>query len=272
MAARPHRARRPRSPGGRGYDVRLGFIGVAVTLGAWEAVVRVGLVSDKNLPPASSVVAALGRLLVKSTFWTALGQSLTAAALGFAIAVAVAVPLGILMGTSQRLRAALNPTVQFLRPVPGVALVPAAILLWGPTPSSDVFLVAFGCIWPMLVQTLLGVLGVPRTAIMTARIFGLSLPERVRWVLVPAALPFVATGVQIATTLALIIAISVELIVGSPGLGATIREAQDALNLDDMYALILGAGAAGLGVHLLVDAVESRVLRWQPSRARGEAS
>lgn len=251
------------------FALAMGLLGMALMVGLWALLLAVGILPSSDIPSPSAVADALGELVKTSKFWSALGETVRAAFLGLAIAFAVTLPLSIAIGFLWPVRAALNPPVQFLRIVPGVALIPVGVLLFGPTATLDVAMVAWGSAWPLLVQLTNGMRGAPKTALMTARAFGLSPAARIRWVVVPSAMPFVATGLRIGVSYALIIAISVELIAGSPGLGSSIRDAQTALNVGTMYALILATGIVGVALHSLLAAAEHHYLRWQPTREGG---
>lgn len=247
----------------------LGTIGIGIVIGAWALALGVGILPQADIPSPTTVFSALVDALGTSEFWTDLGHTVRAAFLGLALAFAITLPLSIAMGFLWPVHAALNPLVQFLRIVPGVALLPVGVLLFGATSSLDVAMVAWGSSWPLLVQLTHGMRGAPRTSLMTAKAFGLGPAAQIRWVVIPAAMPFVATGLRIGSSFALIIAVSVELISGAPGLGTSIRDAQSVLDIDTMYALILSTGVAGVVLHLALSAAERRFLRWQPSRNRG---
>ncbi|MDP2711273.1 MAG: ABC transporter permease [Solirubrobacteraceae bacterium] len=244
----------------------LGALGIVLGLLAWELAIVGGIVSELDVPHPAAVVAELGSLLGGGEFWTQLRQTMTNAGIGMAIATAIAVPLGMVMGTVQPIRVALGPVVEVLRPVPGIALVPLAIVVWGPTGGSTIFLVAFGCTWPLLVQTIHGVQSVDDVAIMTARSFRLSGLSRIRWVIFPGSLPYIATGLRICAAIALIVAVGGELIIGTPGLGTAIRQAQDGLALEEMYALIVVTGMLGIALNLAFGRLERRFLKWHPSQ------
>lgn len=241
-----------------------------IALALWELVARSELlVSIDQLPPATAAIAELVELLQLSSFWTAVRQTLAGAGIGLGIAVAFAVPLGLLVGSSTVVWRALRPTIEFLRPVPGVALIPVAILLWGQSTRSDVALVAFGTTWLMLVQTIYGTRAIDELALQTARSFGLSRWSRVRWVLVPSTLPYIATGLRICSAAALIVAVTAELVIGTPGLGNLLGEAQRGTAYERMYALVLASGLLGVAVHLGFSSLERYFLHWHESQ-RGE--
>jgi ABC-type nitrate/sulfonate/bicarbonate transport system permease component len=164
---------------------------------------------------------------------------------------------------------ALRPSIEFLRPVPGVALIPVAILLWGQSTQSDVALVAFGTTWLMLVQTIYGARATDELTLQTARSFGVGPLGRLRWVLLPSALPYIATGLRICSAAALIVAVTAELVIGTPGIGNLLGEAQRGVQYERMYALVLAAGLLGIAVHLLFASLERYFLKWHESQRRG---
>jgi ABC-type nitrate/sulfonate/bicarbonate transport system permease component len=161
---------------------------------------------------------------------------------------------------------ALRTLVEFLRPVPSVALIPVAILLFGVGYESKIFLVAFASIWPLLIQTLSGLRDVDPAALTTAAVYRIPRTDRVLRVLVPSALPYVATGLRIASTTGLIVALVAELIIGAPGLGQAITLAQAGNAVTLMYALIISAGLLGLGLNFVLLRLERAVLHWHPSQ------
>jgi len=247
----------------------LGGAGVLVALAAWQALPATGIVSSTEIPGAAAVLGRLVELLGTGDLWKAVGATLAGAGLGFTAAVVIGVVIGTLMGSSALVRNALSPAVEFLRPVPGVALIPVAMLMFGPGLSSDVALVAFGCVWVVIIQTLAGVGAVDQVAVQTARSFRLSAWDRIRFVQVPSSLPFIATGMRIASSIALIVAVTAELISGNAGLGDSIALAQSAGRVDDMYAYILAAGVLGILAHIGFGGLERRLLHWHQSQRAG---
>lgn len=247
----------------------LGSFGVLCALTLWQLAPTLGLVDGDNLPGAVPVLGELFSLAGTSAFWDAVASTLAGAGVGLAIAVVLGVWFGVLMGSNKVAWHALRPTVEFLRPVPGVALIPVAILLFGPSMKSDVLLVAFGCVWVMLVQTLYGVRAVDEVALQTARSYGLTRADRIRFVQLPSALPYIATGLRIASAIALIVAVTAELVAGNNGLGKSISLAQSVGQTEEMYALIVASGILGIAVHLLFGGLEKRFLHWHQSQRVG---
>ncbi|CAM5341151.1 ABC transporter permease [Streptomyces griseorubiginosus] len=249
----------------------LGTAGLAAFLLLGEAVPRLGVVKEEYFPPTSRIARALADELSDGAFWTALGDTLTGWALGLAVATCAGIVTGVLLSVVPYLREATASTIEFLRPIPSVALIPLAVLLYGSELRSVLILVVYAGFWQVLVQTLYGVQDVDPVADETARSYGLGTWARIRHVLWPSALPYVFTGVRLAATVALILAITGELVIGAPGLGARIGVAQNSQAVPEMYALIVVTGLLGLLVNVGARTVERRALAWHQS-VRGEVA
>jgi ABC-type nitrate/sulfonate/bicarbonate transport system permease component len=226
---------------------------------------RVGLVSARYLPPTSEIGRALAREAHRPAFWTALGDTLQTWLTGLALAVSAGVLVGVVIGAVPLLRAATDSTIEFLRPIPSVALIPLAVLLYGTGMRATLLLVVYASFWQVLVQVLYGVADVDPIARDTARSYGLSRLRQVRYVVWPTALPYVATGVRLAASVALVLAITGELIIGTPGLGKEIAVAQSSGVVPEVYALVVVTGMVGVAANVLARAAERRVLSWHPT-------
>lgn len=255
----------------RGANTALGAAGLAAFLLLAEAVPRLGLVEEDYFPPVGRIAGALGAELSDGAFWTALGDTLTGWALGLAIAVGAGIVAGVVLSVVPYLREATASTIEFLRPIPSVALIPLAVLLYGTGLESVLLLVVYASFWQVLIQVLYGVQDVDPVAEETARSYGLGPWARIRHVLWPTALPYVMTGVRLAAAVALILAITAELVIGAPGLGARIAVAQTSQAVPEMYALIVVAGVLGLLINVGARSVERRALAWHQS-VRGEVA
>jgi ABC-type nitrate/sulfonate/bicarbonate transport system permease component len=255
----------------RGANIALGATGLAAFLALGEAVPRLGLVKEAYFPPTSRIAEAFADELSDSTFWTALGDTLTGWALGLAMAAIAGIVFGVLVSVVPCLREATASTIEFLRPIPSVALIPLAVLLYGTELRSVLLLVVYASFWQVLIQVLYGVQDVDPVADETARSYGLGTWARIRHVLWPTALPYVMTGVRLAAAVALILAITAELVVGAPGLGKRIGVMQASQAVPEMYALIVVTGLLGLLINVGARSVERRALAWHQS-VRGEVA
>jgi ABC-type nitrate/sulfonate/bicarbonate transport system permease component len=260
---------RPANPVRSGNPALLGVAGLAGLLLVIELAPRIGLVDERFLPPASTIAGALADEASDAAFWTALSDTMLAWAIGLAIAVGAGVLAGLVIGSVPVLRALTASTVEFLRPIPSVALIPLAVLMYGTDLGSTLLLVCYASFWQVLVQVLYGVADVDPVAFETARSFRFSAWARIRHVLWPTALPYVFTGVRLAASVALVLAITAELVIGSPGLGKEIAVAQASDAVPTMYALVVVTGILGVLINLLARTGERRLLAWHQS-VRGE--
>ena len=241
-------------------------VAILCVLALWELVVGIGLLNEDHIPTMTATVAELGSLLGDPDFWTAVGNTLAGWALGLGIAAVLAVPLGILIGSSATAYRSVRFVVEFLRPIPSVALVPLAVLIYGVGLESKVFLAAFASFWPLFVQTLYGVQDVDPVATDTGRSFGLGRFERLWRIKLPSAVPYIATGLRISSAVALILAVTAEIVIGSAGLGRSINVARSSGAIEVMYALIITTGLLGWLLNSLTTRAERRVLHWHPSQ------
>jgi len=252
---------------GRAVDVvLLPLVSVAASLALWEIVSRTGVVSKNDLPAMSTTVQELWSLVQTHTFWADFGYTVRGWALGLGIATVLAVPIGIWLGTSRFASQAFRVPIEFLRPIPSAVLIPLLFLTLGSTLRSEVFLAAFGAFWPLLVQTMYGVRDTDPLLIDTGRSFGVGRFERLVRMKLPSATPYIVTGLRISSTVALILAFTAELFMGTPGLGQATNYAQSYGLNTDLYALAIATGFLGLAVHFLMTALERRALRWHPSQ------
>jgi ABC-type nitrate/sulfonate/bicarbonate transport system permease component len=244
-------------------------VSIAASLALWELVSRTGAISEKDLPSMSASSRELWSLVQTGSFWAAFGETVRGWALGLGVATALAVPIGILLGSSDFAASAFRVPIEFLRPIPSAALIPLLFLTLGTTLKSEIFLAAFGAFWPLLVQTIYGVRDVDPVAIDTARSFGVGRVERLYRIKLPSAVPYIATGWRISSSVALILAFTAELFMGTPGLGQKVNFAQAYGLEEQLYAYALATGFLGVLIHLASTAVERRALRWHASQRVG---
>jgi ABC-type nitrate/sulfonate/bicarbonate transport system permease component len=252
-------------------DILVPVLSIAAALAVWELISRTGTISQNDLPAMTTSFSELWSQVQTAEFWKNLGYTVRGWALGLLIATALAVPLGIVLGSSELAARAFRVPIEFLRPIPSAVLIPLLFLTLGTNLKSEIFLATFGAFWPLLVQTMYGVRDVDPLAIDTARSFGVGRLERLVRITLPSSLPYIATGLRISSTVSLILAFTAELFMGTPGLGQAMNYAQSYGLNDQLYALALATGFLGLAIHFLMTAAERRVLRWHASQ-RGAAS
>jgi ABC-type nitrate/sulfonate/bicarbonate transport system permease component len=241
-------------------------LSIASALAFWELISRTGVISQQDLPAMSTSFQELWRMMQTSHFWWSFADTVRGWALGLGIATALAVPIGILLGSSDFAASALRIPIEFLRPIPSAALIPLLFLTLGTNLKSEVFLATFGAFWPLLVQTMYGVRDVDPVAIETARSFGVGWLERLYRITLPSSVPYIATGLRISSTVSLILAFTAELFMGTKGLGQDVNLAQSYGLEVPLYALALATGFLGVAIHVLFTTLERRALRWHPSQ------
>ena len=256
----------------RVHTVRKAALGVAGIVGfllTWQLLPTLGLVNPRFFPTATATLAQLGADLLDLEFWRNVGRTMTAWAIGLVIASVLAIVLGTIIGMVPFLRRATHTVVEFLRPIPSVALIPLAVLLYGYQLQAALIIIVFASFWQVFIQVLYGVADVDAVARDTVRSFGLTRRERIVHLVFPTALPYLMTGLRLAAAVALILAITAEMFIGNPGLGRAIVFAQSAGNWPQVYALVVVTGLLGLVINLVFRAIERRTLSWHQS-VRGE--
>jgi ABC-type nitrate/sulfonate/bicarbonate transport system permease component len=241
------------------------LLSIAGALALWELLTRTDVLPRRHVPTMTDTVAELFDLLGTADFWSAVGNTMQGWALGLGIATGLAIPLGIVIGSAPLLYRSVRFVIEFLRPIPSVALIPLAVLVYGTGLESKVFLAAFASFWPLFVQTLYGVRDVDPVTLDTARSFGLGRAERLWRIKLPSAVPYIATGIRISSAVALILAVTAELVIGSAGLGRAINVARSGGAVELMYALIIATGIIGWLLNIATTRAERRVLHWHPS-------
>ena len=249
---------------GRLARVLLPFVGLATVAASWQLVTSAGLVDPTIAPTFTDTVNRLGELLEQPAFWQQARDTIQAWAAGFVLAAVIAIPLGLLLGTSDRAYRFVRVPVESLRPVPPVVILPLALLLFGGDFIFKVVLIMQGVLWPILIQTVYGVRSTDPVAIDTTRSFRIDLVRRSALLRLPAAMPMVATGMRIGAATAFSVAIVTELVGGATGLGQILVLAQSGNDLTTVYAVTIFTGIVGVlitGVFLLI---ERAFKPWRP--------
>jgi ABC-type nitrate/sulfonate/bicarbonate transport system permease component len=188
--------------------------------------------------------------------------SLTRLFLGYGIACVVAIGLGLALGLSRPLRLAVDPIVQFLRAIPPPALLPFGILVLGVGTSMKVFIIAFVCVWPVLLNTIDGVGGVDPVLRETSRVYAIGRRDQILRVLLPAAAPQIFAGMRTSLSLALILMVISEMVASENGIGYFVLQSQRSFAIAEMWSGIILLGILGYVLNAVFLLVERRVLRW----------
>jgi NitT/TauT family transport system permease protein len=243
----------------------LGAAGLLAVLGAAQLALWAGRVSPAAFPLPSVVLGRAVRLAVSGGFLASVGSTMTVWATAMAITVAIAVPAGLLLGTLRWAERALSPLMEFLRPFPAVVLIPLVLLIVQDDVKTEVVIIVYAAIWPVLINTVYGVRGVDQVAKDTLRGFGFGPLSVARRVSVPSAAPFAATGVRIAASLAFVVAVAVELVgTGMNGIGAfTAAEESGTGDTAIAIAVAVWSGLIGLAINAVFAGAERLAFRWQ---------
>ncbi len=223
-----------------------GLGGILLFLLLWETAVRSGLLVYEYLPAPSAIAGSFSVLVTDRDVVGETIHTVGATLLGWSIAVAIGISLGALLGFSKIARDYGLATVELLRPIPAVALVPVAMLLFGFSIKTELLVIVVPTVWPVLVSTMRGIMAVPARLEDVARSLGLSRLDTVVKVFIPAAAAAVLVGCRLSMTTALVLAIVSEMIGNPQGIGyAVVREAQ-ALQPELMFAYVLITGFLGV--------------------------
>lgn len=242
--------------------------GVVVAIAIWELVSVSGVVTNQALASVNDTARALASHI--GPLASAAGGTLEAWAVGLAIAAVGGVVLGTVVGRSKVAEAFTEILVRMMRPLPSLALIPIAILVAGLGLKMTAGLVAFTSFWPVFINTRYGVRQVDNLFIDTARTLDLRGLRMLGRVILPAAAPLIASGVQVAISLALVVTVSVELVGGTGGIGSFVLQAQQAGVVPTMYAGILVGGVVGWALNTGFRVVVQRLLPWA-DRAEGRS-
>lgn len=241
-------------------SARLGAAVFALLLGIWEIWARSE--SSFLVPPASVVLERAWDVWPSGDFLDAVGASLRRLAAGFLLGAGIGVGLGLLMGSSRLAGRMLEPATEFLRALPAIAIVPAAIVILGLGDAMRIAVIAFGVCFPVLVNTVAGVRGVSREVRDTASMLRIGQVERAFRVYLPAALPSVFAGLRIAVSLGLVMVVISEFVGEGDGIGSYILFQQSQFNVPEVYVGILFLGLLGYALNKLFLVAEHHVLAW----------
>ncbi|MGI5143970.1 MULTISPECIES: ABC transporter permease [unclassified Streptomyces] len=212
-------------------------------------------------PPLSDIVHQLYDV-VTTRFGSDILPSLRNFALGLAIAMAAGIALGLLCGLIEALHRAFQPLLEFLRAIPGVAILPVALFMFGIGTSMKVAVIAFGAFWPILLNTVDGVRGVDTLIKDVARSYHLRRRERLFRVVLPAASPQILAGVRISVSLGVILIVASEYIASTEGIGYIELQSARQYQMSVMWAALLLLGIVGYAVNVAFRVVEARLLKW----------
>ncbi|MGD0554706.1 MAG: ABC transporter permease subunit [Streptosporangiaceae bacterium] len=243
----------------------LGAAGIVAVFGAAQLAMWADRVNPAVFPLPSTVLSSTVDMVSNSAFWASVAATLGIWVEAMAISVAIAVPLGLLLGSLPWAEQAVRPVIEFLRPIPSVVLIPLVLLIVQDNAKTQVVVIVFAAVWPILINTVYGLSEVDPLAKQTLRTFGFG-PVAVAWrVSLPSAAPFIGTGVRIAASVAFVVAVAAELIgAGMSGIGSYLTQVATSgtEGLTPILAVAAWSGALGLVINGVFVGAERRVFRW----------
>jgi ABC-type nitrate/sulfonate/bicarbonate transport system permease component len=228
----------------------------------WEVLGRMGVLSEDGFSRPSAFFWALAGALADGTLLKQTMETFVSVFIGLGIAAALGIAFGTLLGLYRSLERIATLAIEAFRPVPSVALIPVALLIFGFGQGMTVAVVAFACFWPVLIVTISAVRGVDPRLLEVGRMLGLPFATRIRKLALPAALPGIMVGVRIAAGIAIVVAVTVEIAANPRGLGYGMIVAQQSLQADLMWATLMWLGVIGWAANWGLLRLERRWLGW----------
>ncbi|MDR5735749.1 ABC transporter permease subunit [Caballeronia sp. LZ025] len=235
----------------------------------WEAAARLGLIAPQVLPAPSSVFATAANMTQNGELFIHLGVSLLRAAGGFAIGGSIGLALGVLVGFSPFAQALLDRPIQMIRAVPFLAMLPLVIVWFGVGEVAKIFLVALAVLFPIYINTMLGIRQIDPKLMELARVIGMSRAGVVRRIVIPGAMPSILTGVRYALAHAWLALVIAETLATTRGIGFLAMDAREFLNTNVILLTIIIYAIIGVVADALVRMLESRLLSWHANYVKG---
>lgn len=242
--------------------ILLGSIVPIALLMLWQWASTNGSFSASQLPTPSAVVAALGELLERGTFWTHVAISVQRVLLGFLIGASIGIVIGSIVGLSPTASRILSPTIQAIRAVPSLAWVPLIVLWMGIYEGPKVTLVAIGAFFPVFTTVASGFAHTDRKLIEVGRAYGLKGRTLITGILLPAAAPTIFAGLRLGLAQSWLFVVAAELIASSKGLGFLLIDSQNTTRTDILLLAIICLAVLGKITDLILATIERRALRW----------
>jgi NitT/TauT family transport system permease protein len=238
-------------------------LAIGLFLLLWELAPRLGLVDKVFLPPFSVVAGAFGDLAASGELWNHASASLSRALTGFAVAIAIAIPLGVAIAWYRPVAEFVNPILELLRNTAALALLPVFVLVLGIGETSKVALVIYASTFPILLNTISGVRTVDPLLVKSALSLGLTPIRLFQKVILPAAVPTIFTGIRMAAASSILVLIAAEMVGAKAGLGYLITASQYNFQIPKMYAGIIAISILGLVFNGILILAERRLSRWR---------
>ncbi|WP_460900798.1 ABC transporter permease subunit [Paraburkholderia jirisanensis] len=250
--------------------VWLSWLVPAIVVVFWEAAARAGLMSAQVLPAPSSVVATAWELARNGDLFVHLGVSLLRAAAGFVIGGVLGLALGVAVGFSPLALAIFDRSIQMIRAVPFLAMLPLVIVWFGVGEMAKIFLVALAVLFPIYINTMLGIRQIDPKLMELSKVIGLSRAAVVRQIILPGAMPSILTGVRYALAHAWLALVIAETLATTKGIGFLAMDAREFLQTNVIVLTMVIYAIIGVAADSLVRLLEGRLLSWHANYAKGE--
>jgi len=234
-----------------------------LTLVLWEALSRVGVLSEDGFSRPTRFVVAGAKALADGTLLTQTAQTFAAAGQALAMAAVAGIAIGSLLGLFRPLERAAQLTIDALRPIPSVALIPLSLLLFGFSRNMSAAVAAFACFWPILIVTISAVRSVDARLLEVGRLLGFSFGSVIWKFAIPAALPSILVGIRVAAGIAIVVTVTTEIVTNPRGLGFAMTMSAQSLQADLVWATLLWVGVIGWLVNWSLERLERRWLRYR---------
>ena len=245
------------------WNKALPFIGPLVLFILWDLAVRSGFIKALLLPPPMDAISTLVTGLAGGPLLKDFGVTVWRTVQAFLIAAAVGMPLGVLLGSTEKAYRSVEFLIDFFRSTPSSALIPLFLMIFGVSDINKVAIAAFGAFLIVVFNSAYGVINARKQRVMAAKVMGASRWQTFRDVLIWESLQPSFVGLRSAVSMALVIVIVAEMFIGADsGLGNRIINSQQVMNVKDMYASILAAGALGYGLNVLFLVLERKIVHW----------
>lgn len=242
----------------------LGFLGAIAAIAAWFVLSRMS--DSPYFPPLDAIVVQAWDYWTTPEGLNNIMASLRTLGGGLFYAVVLGIVIGLVIGQLPIVEQTISPTLEFARAIPATALIPFAMMIFGVGDEMKIFLIALGCVWPILLSTADGARRIDPTLNATTRAFQITGVKRQLYVVLPAVLPRVLVGIRISIPLSLILMVTSEMVGVQQGLGFVITQAQATFQLLTMWSGILMLGILGFLLTFLYSLVERRLLNWADPR------
>lgn len=239
------------------------FIGPIILIALWALVARLHLVDPFFLPDPFATIGQMATLILNGTILPDVLATLGRVAISFLIALVLGLPLGLLLGRSEKLYRSFEFIIDFFRSTPATAMFPLFLLVFGVTDKSKIAVAAFSSMLIIIFNTAHGVMHAKKSRVLAAKIMGATKAQIFRWIHLWESLPQTFIGLRSAISLSLVVIVVTEMFIGTPtGLGRRIIDAQITYEIKTMYAVILLTGIVGYLLNLLFLVIEKKVIHW----------